>query len=90
MSGTLVLVAYERQRSAPLSLFRVTAISLDLEEPAFLAINPNGRVPAIIDRALGCTLWETGVGWILPGIQGRCTQCRTVPTSSTAFRLPTS
>ena len=28
--------------------------------PAFTAVNPNARVPAIIDRELDCAIWESG------------------------------
>lgn len=43
--------------------YSVTSISLqdgEQKEPAFKAINPNGRIPAIIDRELDCKIWESG------------------------------
>lgn len=32
----------------------------DPKEEWFKAINPNGRVPTIVDRNTGVTLWESG------------------------------
>ena len=32
----------------------------DVNEPPFIDINPNGRVPAIEDPNTGLTLWESG------------------------------
>lgn len=41
--------------------YEVIAIPVsDVKKPEFVAINPNGRVPAIHDPNTGITLWETG------------------------------
>ena len=43
--------------------YELKAIALDKNEqktPEFLAINPNGRIPAIIDRDADITVFESG------------------------------
>ena len=41
--------------------FEVVSISFaDVKKPEYLAINPNGRIPAIHDPNTGITLWESG------------------------------
>ncbi|OCL09431.1 putative glutathione S-transferase Ure2-like protein [Glonium stellatum] len=41
--------------------FEVIAIPFsDVKKPEYLAINPNGRLPAIQDPNTGITLWESG------------------------------
>lgn len=41
--------------------YQVTPIPLsDVKRPEYVAINPNGRVPAIHDPNTGITLWESG------------------------------
>ena len=42
-------------------LYEVVPVPLsDIKKPEYLAINPNGRLPAIHDLNTGIILWETG------------------------------
>jgi glutathione S-transferase len=47
-----------RELSLPHELIPITFP--DLKKPDYLAINPNGRMPAIHDPNTGITLWESG------------------------------
>jgi glutathione S-transferase len=47
-------------RVLDLSFERVPVSFLDVKTAAYLAINPNGRLPALQDPNTGILLWETG------------------------------
>jgi GST-like protein len=43
----------------PYQIHNVDLASLEHKQPAFLKLNPNGRVPVLVDRAAGVTVWES-------------------------------
>jgi GST-like protein len=44
----------------PYALHPINLGALEHKQPSFLAINPNGRIPAIHDQETGVTVWESG------------------------------
>jgi GST-like protein len=44
----------------PYELHPIDLGALEHKQPAFLRINPNGRVPALHDSETGVTVWESG------------------------------
>ncbi|MCB9527584.1 MAG: glutathione S-transferase N-terminal domain-containing protein [bacterium] len=58
-NGHKVSVALE-ELGLPYELRAIDLTANEQKEPWFLAINPNGRIPAIIDRAAGLTVFESG------------------------------
>ena len=48
-NGWKASIALE-EMGLPYTLHTLTLSKLEQKEPAFLAINPNGRIPAIVDR----------------------------------------
>ena len=43
-----------------LAFEQVPVAFADVKKPEYTAINPNGRLPSIIDPNTGITLWESG------------------------------
>ncbi|SKA50829.1 glutathione S-transferase family protein [Enterovibrio nigricans] len=59
-NGFKVSIALE-EMGVPYELHALDLMSLDQKKPEFLAINPNGRIPAIIDRDNGnFAVFESG------------------------------
>ncbi len=58
-NGHKVSVALE-ELALPYETRRIDLAANEQKEPWFLAINPNGRIPAIIDREADLTIFESG------------------------------
>ena len=63
-NGHKVSIALE-ELALPYTLHALTLSALQQKEPWFLAINPNGRIPAIVDREVateqgGFAVFESG------------------------------
>jgi len=58
-NGHKISVALE-ELALPYELHAIDLTAGEQKSPAFLAINPNGRIPAIVDREAGLTVFESG------------------------------
>lgn len=58
-NGHKVSVALE-ELGLPYETRRIDLAAHEQKEPWFLAINPNGRIPAIVDREADLTIFESG------------------------------
>jgi glutathione S-transferase len=59
-NGRKVSIALE-EMALPYTVHALNLRALDQKQPSFLAINPNGRIPAIVDRAEGdFAVFESG------------------------------
>ena len=48
------------ETGAPYEAHEISLPDGEQKAPGFLAVNPNGRVPAIVDGELDLTIWESG------------------------------
>lgn len=58
-NGWKITIAME-ELELPYELHAVDLIKGNQHEPEFVALNPNGRIPVIIDRDAGLTIFESG------------------------------
>ncbi len=62
-NGWKVSIALE-ELGLPYTVHELNLMEGDQKEPGFLAINPNGRIPAIVDRDTDVTVFESGAALI--------------------------